>query len=137
MFSIGAVSKRTGVKIPTIRYYEQSGLLAPVERTRGNQRRYTEPEVERLGFIKRARELGFSIEAISDLIELTAHPQGSCSEASRIAREQLAHLRERIAILKRLEVELSWISTSCNDVSIEQCHVLRALSNHDLCRADR
>jgi len=136
MFTIGAVSRRTGVKIPTIRFYEESGLLAPAERTGGNQRRYTEQAVERLGFIRRARELGFSIEAIGSLIELSAHPEMPCSEASRIAREQLARVRERIAILTRLEGELSRISESCDDGSIEQCHVLRALADQALGRPE-
>ena len=70
MFSIGELSKRTKVKVPTIRYYEEMGLLAEAERTRGNQRRYDKAGLERLSFIRHARDLGFSIEAISSLIEL-------------------------------------------------------------------
>ena len=64
MFSIGSLSKQTGVKVPTIRYYEQIGLIDPAERTEGNQRRYRKEALQRLGFIKHARELGFSIETI-------------------------------------------------------------------------
>lgn len=136
MYSIGALSRQTGVKVPTIRYYEQTGLLAPPERTEGNQRRYTEQEAERLGFIKHARDLGFSIESIRNLIELSDHPETPCAQASRIAREQLAEVRERIRKLRRLEVELRRISTGCNDGSTGDCYVLKALSDHRLCLAE-
>ena len=107
MLSIGSLSKQTGVKIPTIRYYEQIGLIGPAERTEGNQRRYRKEALERLGFIKHARELGFSIETISSLIELNNHPDRNCAAATAIAREQLNHVRERIASLLRLG-RLSW-----------------------------
>ena len=136
MYSIGTLSRRTGVKVPTIRYYEQTGLLAPPERTEGNQRRYSEQEAERLGFIKHARDLGFPIEAIRDLIELSDHPETPCVQASKIAREQLFQVRQRIRKLKQLEVELRRISTGCNDASIGDCYVLRALSDHGLCEAE-
>lgn len=136
MYAIGALSRRTGVKVPTIRYYEQTGLLAPPERTEGNQRRYSEQEAERLAFIKHARDLGFSLDAIRDLIELSGHPERPCAHASQIAWEQLRQVRERINKLKRLEVELDRISTGCKDVSTEDCYVLKALSDHRLCSAE-
>lgn len=136
MYSIGALSRRTGVKVPTIRYYEQTGLLDSPERTAGNQRRFTEQAAERLGFIRHARDLGFSIEAIRDLIELSDHPEKPCAQASSIAREQLAHVRERIEKLRKLEVELDRISTGCKDASSGDCYVLKALSDHRLCAAE-
>ena len=136
MYSIGALSRRTGVKVPTIRYYEQIGLLAPPERSAGNQRRYAEKACERLAFIRHARDLGFSIGAIRDLIELSAHPDKPCAKASSIAREQLAHVRKRIEKLKRLEVELDRMSTGCDDASTGDCYVLKALSDHKLCAAE-
>jgi len=74
MFSIGELSKQTNVKVPTIRYYEEIGILEPATRTEGNQRRYDAAGLERLSFIRHARELGFSIEAITSLIELQEHP---------------------------------------------------------------
>lgn len=82
MFSIGELSKRTKVKVPTIRYYEEMGLLAEAERTSGNQRRYDKTGLERLSFIRHARDLGFSIGAISSLIELQEHPDRSCEAAT-------------------------------------------------------
>ncbi len=137
MFSIGQISKRTGVKVPTIRYYEQKGLLAAPERTEGNQRRYGSAELERLGFVKHARELGFSLQAISDLIELQEHPDRSCKEASDIASEQLKLVRTKIDRLKRLERELNRISVGCSgDGVAEHCYVLTSLADHYLCQTD-
>ena len=90
VFSIGQLSKQTQVKgVPTIRYYEEIGILTPAERTEGNQRRYDAAGLERLSFIKHARELGFSIDAITSLIELQEHPDRSCCEATDIAATQL------------------------------------------------
>ena len=134
MFSIGELSKRTKVKIPTIRYYEEMGLLEEAERTSGNQRRYDKAGLERLSFIRHARDLGFSIEAISSLIELQEHPDRSCAAATDIAVSQLADVRAKIKRLRLLEKELTRISKGCdgNGVS-EDCYVLAALADHELC----
>lgn len=136
MISIGALAKKTGAKAPTIRYYEQVGLMAAAERTAGNQRRYTDRDAERLRFILHARELGFSIEAIKDLIELSDHPDRPCLDANRIAEEQLAAVRARIARLRRLEAELVRIATECSAETAAQCYVLKALADHSLCDDD-
>lgn len=133
-FSIGALSKQTGIKIPTIRYYEDIGLVAPAERTAGNQRRYCKESQQRLEFIKHARELGFSIETISTLIELNNHPDNSCTEATEIARVQLKDVRERIASLLRLESELVRISEGCQGKGVvKECYVLASLADHSYC----
>ena len=136
MLTIGDLSKTTGVKIPTIRYYEQMGLLSHAERSEGNQRRYSMTERERLSFIKHARELGLTIEAIRELIDLSQHPEKPCAEADRIAAEQLATVREKIDRLKKLEAELERISTQCHSNQVRDCYVIRALANHDLCVTD-
>lgn len=133
MFSIGDLSRRTGVKVPTIRYYEQMGLIAVPERSDGNQRRFGKPELERLAFIRHARDLGLTIEAIRELIDLSDHAEKPCADADRIAREQLASVRERIAQLRRLETELERIATCCTGETIGDCYVIRALSDHSLC----
>lgn len=134
MFSIGVLSKQAGVKVPTIRYYEQIGLIDPPVRTEGNQRRYGEDSLERLKFIKHARDLGFSIEAIGALIELNHHPDKSCAEASQIARQQLLDTQHKIASLKRLEIELQRITDHCHgDGMVSDCYVLSALSDHGKC----
>ena len=137
MFSIGVLSKQAGVKVPTIRYYEQIGLIDPPLRTEGNQRRYGEASLERLKFIKHARDLGFSIEAIGALIELNHHPDKSCAEASQIARQQLLDTQHKIASLKRLEVELQRITDHCHgDGMVSDCYVLSALSDHGKCTSE-
>lgn len=134
MFSIGSLSKQTGVKVPTIRYYEQIGLIDLAERTEGNQRRYRKEALQRLAFIKHARELGFSIETILALIELNNHPDRSCAEATTIAREQLNDVRERIASLVRLESELARIADGCKGAGVvSDCYVLASLADHGQC----
>ena len=132
MLSIGELSRQTGVKIPTIRYYEQMGLICAPERSAGNQRRYSRTELSRLSFIKHARDLGLTIEDIRELLTLSAHPEMPCAEANRIAANHLGAIRERIAQLQRLEAELARMST-CNAENIENCYVIESLSNHALC----
>ncbi len=135
MFSIGELSKRANVKIPTIRYYEEMGLLAAPERTEGNQRRYDATGLERLSFIKHARDLGFSIDAISELIELQDHPDRSCHAATDIAVSQLSDVRAKIKRLRALEKELVRISKGCDGEGVsEDCYVLASLADHKLCR---
>lgn len=134
MFSIGELSRRTRVKVPTIRYYEEMGLLARPERTAGNQRRYDTPALERLSFIRHARDLGFPIEAIASLIELQEHPDRSCRAAGEIASARLADVRARIARLRALEKELARISKGCGGKGASgDCYVLASLADHGLC----
>ncbi|MDX3972624.1 helix-turn-helix domain-containing protein [Shinella sp.] len=133
MLTIGDLSKATGVKVPTIRYYEQMGLLSHAERSEGNQRRYSNGERERLAFIRHARDLGLTIDAIRALIELSQHPERPCQDADRIAAEQLSTVRQKIARLRKLEAELERITTHCHTNQVRDCYVIRALANHDLC----
>ena len=116
MFSIGALSRQTGVKIPTIRYYEQIGLLPEGERTAGNQRRYDQAGLEALGFIKHARDPGFSLDDIRALMTLNGQLGADCATANRIAEAQLAEVRLRISRLQRLEAELERITRLCKGV---------------------
>ncbi|MEE9454438.1 MAG: helix-turn-helix domain-containing protein [Paracoccaceae bacterium] len=134
MLSIGDLSRKTGVKIPTVRYYEQMGLISAPERSSGNQRRYSTVELERLSFIKHARDLGLKIDAIRELLELSAHPDQPCDNANRIAAEHLAETRARITKLQRLEAELLRITKGCHGDKIENCYVIESLSNHALCK---
>lgn len=137
MFSIGELSRRTNVKVPTIRYYEESGLLDAPERTEGNQRRYDAAGLERLSFIKHARDLGFSIEAIAALIELQGHPDRSCAEANDIATAQLSDVRAKIKRLRTLEKELSRISRGCDGEGVSgDCYVLASLADHNFCDSE-
>ncbi|QRM44634.1 helix-turn-helix domain-containing protein [Rhizobium sp. BG4] len=132
MLTIGDLSRRTGVKIPTIRYYEEMGLLSHAERSEGNQRRYTKQERERLSFIRHARELGMTIEAIRDLLEMSRHPDMPCSEVDRIALGQLATVKQKIERLRKLEVELERIASHRHEGAIRDCYVIQALANLNL-----
>ena len=136
MFSIGQLSKRTGVKVPTIRYYEKLGLIDPPHRSQGNQRRYEPDVLDRLHFIRHGRELGLSIESISQLLDLSSDPERSCAEADLIAREHLASIREKIFQLQQLEKELLRISSQHHKDQIGECYVIQSLSNHKLCLDD-
>ncbi len=86
MLTIGKLGEQAGVKLPTIRYYEQIGLLPKAERSAGNQRLYSGRALERLAFSQHARDLGFTLEAIRDLLSLSDRPDQSCSAADAIAR---------------------------------------------------
>lgn len=85
-YSIGDLSRETGCKVQTIRYYEQIGLMPEPERTSGNQRRYGRAHIGRLTFIRHSRQLGFSLEAVRDLLKLADNPSQSCDAADRIAK---------------------------------------------------
>ena len=135
MYSIGELARQTGVKIPTIRYYEQIGLIAPAERSEGNQRRYTQEGFRRLSFIRHSRDLGFSLNDTRELLNLSEHPEGECSDAHGIAARHLAGVREKIAKMKRLEKELKRIS-NCEAGKLEDCAVLETLADHRLCSGE-
>ncbi|KPF46722.1 MerR family transcriptional regulator [Rhizobium sp. G187] len=136
MFSIGDLSRRAGVKVPTIRYYEQMGLIAAPDRTEGNQRRYEKTDLDRLTFIRHARDLGFPIEAIRELLTLSRHPEEPCARADTIAKVQLDEVREKIAKLRKLEDELARIVTQCNHHTVGQCYVIQSLADHGLCEGE-
>lgn len=137
MFSIGQLSARTGVKVPTIRYYEQAGLMPPAQRSAGNQRRYDADGLARLGFIRHARDLGFSLEAISALIALQDQPDQSCRQAGDIAQAQLIQVRAKLRQLQALEQELARIAQGCTGQGpVGDCTVLSALADHSQCAGD-
>lgn len=112
---------------------EQMGLMATAERSEGNQRRYEPRECDRLSFITHARDLVFTIEAIRELLELSAHPGSPCVDADQIAVRQLQIVRDKIAKPRPLEKELERIATRCHGDQIRVCYVLQSLANHELC----
>ncbi len=131
---IGALSEQTGVKVETIRYYEQVGLLPAPERSQGNQRRYGGRHVERLAFIKHARDLGFPVDGIRALLQLSDKPEIACDEAHAIAARHLGEVRHKIARLRSLEAELARIAATCaGGVSACDCAIIEALADHRLC----
>ncbi len=128
-FSIGELSRRTEVKVPTIRYYEQIGLLRPPSRTEGRQRRYGEDAPARLAFIRHSRELGFGVEAIRALLALQDNPDQPCAAADRIATARLAEVEDRIARLTALREELQRMIEECACGHVGECRVIETLAN--------
>ena len=135
--TIGSLSKGSGVKVTTIRYYESIGLMGEPERSASGRRLYRACDVERLTFIRHSRHLGFPVEAIRELIELQANPDGDCEKANITARKQLDLVRERIAQLRALESELERISTACEGGQVADCRVMAAINDHSQCASER
>ncbi len=136
MIPIGKLSEATGVKVPTIRYYEQIGLLPEPGRSTGNQRLYGQQTQERLAFIRHARDLGFPLEAIRELLSLSDDPARPCTAADDIARRQLRAVNARIGRLLALRAELERMVEHCASSTIADCRVIEVLGNHDLCAHD-
>lgn len=136
MLTIGKLSAATGVKVPTIRYYEQIGLLPEPERSGGNQRHYGQKTRDRLSFIRHSRDLGFPLEAIRELLSLSDDPDRPCDGADQIARRQLAAVNARLARLTALRDELNRMLAHCACGTIADCRVIEVLGNHDLCAMD-
>ncbi|MEZ5832734.1 MAG: helix-turn-helix domain-containing protein [Dongiaceae bacterium] len=126
--SIGDLAKATGTKVETIRYYERVALLPAPARTAANYRSYDASHLARLGFIRRSRELGFSIEEVRDLLSLSDQKDRSCAEVDVIARKHLEDVDARIATLQKLRHELDAIIRRCHSDTIADCRIIEALA---------
>jgi len=134
--TIGRLSKAVDVKIPTIRFYEQIGLLPKAQRSETDRRLYDAADVKRLAFIRHARQLGFSVDAIRALLELTDHPERPCAHANALAEEQLGAVEAKIRLLEALRAELArMVAAGCNGPAAD-CRVIEALADHGLCGHD-
>ena len=130
-------SDASGVKVPTIRYYEQIGLLPTPARTEGGRRSYGRKDVERLSFIRHARELGFDIEEIKTLLALQDRPNQSCADADGIARARLDDVKQKITSLMALRHELERMVEGCSHGRVETCQVIEILADHGKCQHHR
>jgi DNA-binding transcriptional MerR regulator len=135
--SIGGLAQQTGVKVPTIRYYESIGLLPSPSRTESNRRLYDEQAVARLKFIRHARELGFEVDAIRELLDLAEQPQRSCAKVDALARAHLQAIVSRIERLTALKAEVESMITACAKGKIAKCRVIDVLSHHEHCLHER
>lgn len=127
-FSIGALAKQTGVKVVTIRYYEQVGLMPVCERTIGNYRIYSQKHLERLHFVRKCRDLGFSLDQIRDLLLLSSADAPTCADVCRAAVEHLRRIESKITDLRLLATELRRIGSCCiGKRPIAECRTMAAL----------
>ncbi len=124
---IGPVSAMTGVNIETIRYYERIGLVPRQQRTQTGRRAYDDADIRRLAFIRRARDIGFSLEDIKSLLALTEPGHRSCADVQAIAEQHRAVIETRIANLNRLRTLLSATISKCSGNKAPQCAVLDML----------
>ena len=126
---IGELAKGTGTKVVTVRYYEQVGLLPVPSRTVGNYRTYSNEHVRRLQFIRRCRDLGFTLDQIRGLLRLSSRKDEECAEVDRITAQHLAEIEKKIADLKRLARELRRLNNCCQGKGIiADCRIIEALS---------
>ncbi|BBU53912.1 MerR family transcriptional regulator [Mameliella alba] len=136
MLSIGTLAKRTGTKVQTIRYYEQIGLMPEPGRSEGGQRRYGALELDRLAFIRHSRQLGFSLKAIRELLDLSDSPERSCTQVDAVAQKQLREVEARIDRLEALRVELQRMIGECSADRVADCRILEVLRDHEECLSD-
>jgi DNA-binding transcriptional MerR regulator len=131
--AIGKLAVIAATKVQTIRYYEEIGLITPFSRTEGGHRVYSPEGVQRLKFVRHARELGFGIGEIRELLELSDNPETSCSAADAIARSQLEQVEIRLEKLRVLRKELKRMVEECGHGRVSQCRVIEVLGDHRHC----
>jgi Cu(I)-responsive transcriptional regulator len=126
--SIGALARATGTKVETIRWYERVGLLAPPTRTASNYRSYGRAHLDRLSFVRRARDLGFTLDQVRDLLRLADQRDRPCEEVDTIARAHLAEVDRKIADLKAMRRGLADVIGRCGHGTVADCQIIEALS---------
>lgn len=124
---ISEAAAASGCHLETIRYYERVGLVSPPERTLSGYRAYSQGDVERLRFVSRGRELGFSLDEIRSLLRLNDDPAMSCCDVDAIARTHLSDIRGRIVELQRVASELERVIADCAGGKRGQCTILGTL----------
>lgn len=132
MITIGVLAKEAGVAAGTLRYYESLGLVAPSGRSRAGYRLYPRGEVRRLRFIRRAQELGFSLEEVAWLLRVHGAPSAQAAEVKRLTQEKLADIDGRIRDLERMRRGLKSLDDQCRgEGPAADCPILAALAGGD------
>lgn len=125
--TIGELAALSGCPLETVRYYERAGVIPEPPRTAGGRRLYGDEHVHRLQFVRRARELGFSLERTKRLLRLSERPEASCGEAQDIAKAHLHEVRQRLAELRRIEATLSRMVGECANAAVQTCPIVQPL----------
>ncbi len=131
-YTIGTLSRESGVNLETIRYYERIGLLPEPPRSASGYRRYGETAAKRLRFIRRGRELGFGIKEIKTLLQLADRPEHPCREADQLARAHLAEVEAKITDLMVMRDVLAGL-TACQSRNAEHCRLIETLDQRSCC----
>ena len=126
-WGIGALSKRTGCNIETIRYYERIGLMPPATRSGGGHRLYGEAQSRRLRFIRRTRELGFTLDQVRTLLALIDGGRYTCAQVRRLTVHHLDEVRRKAADLRKIERVLAEMAARCDGGTVPKCPVIDAL----------
>lgn len=126
-WTIGRLSKETGCNIETIRYYERKGILTAPPRSGGGHRLYGEKHLKRLTFVRRSRELGFTLKQVRRLLELVDGGKYTCAEVEEIAQEHLREIQKKMSDLRKLEGALEKMVSQCAGGSVPDCPVIDAL----------
>ncbi|SDG46451.1 Cu(I)-responsive transcriptional regulator [Pelagibacterium luteolum] len=130
--NIGAAAKLSGVSAKMIRYYEEIGLVPPADRTTSGYRDYSTPDVHQLRFIRRARDLGFSVAEIATLLGLWRDRTRQSADVKRIAREHVADLEGRIAKLQDMVDTLKTLADTCHGDERPECPIIRRLEGESV-----
>ena len=134
--AIGDLSVLSGVKVPTIRYYEEIGLIDPPARTAGNQRRYGQAALGRLRFIAHARAMGFPMSSLKSMLRIAQHRQAPCADIDELVRDRLDEVDQRIRRLTALRAELASMLENSRHGSVGECRIIEVLSDHDECAGE-
>lgn len=128
MITIGEAAERSGVSAKRIRHYESIALIDPAERSAGGYRLYEARQVEELGFIRRARDLGFSIEQITDLLALWRDRERSSADVKRLAQQHVEALEARIEELQAMAGALKHLACTCHGDDRPDCPIIEGLA---------
>lgn len=134
--AIGSLAEKSGCSVQIVRHYEHAGLLPSPPRTGGNQRRYGQAHLKRLQFIRHARELGFSLDDIRELVTLTDRPDQSCAAVDRVAQKHLEEVERRLRQLEGMRAELQRMVRACGRGRIADCRIIETLADfsHQHCQ---
>jgi len=126
--SIGQLAKQAGVGVETVRFYEREGLLAEPERRQSGYRQYQIDTVQRLLFIRRAKELGFTLKEIRELLSLRVDEDKTCADVRQQAEAKIADIQDRIRSLQRMKRALVKVTRTCSSSGpTSECPILDAL----------